>query len=138
MRRLLSTIILVVLTFSLSTLLPVQRSYAFDDNVWWGECSGRYTVGSVDIKYSSGSKLGNLTVFGCSGNGYFFSRVNTSVKTSIYAEITRTSPYFRRLSAQNGSSYSVSTNMVKRLNGGCYTAIGWAGSAPAKTFRFCW
>jgi hypothetical protein len=127
-RKLRATAVIIMFFATLLTLNWNTRVSGFSDGVWWGNCSGRYTV------WSSALAQGRVTVYGCS-NGYYFTNVTSTRNASINARITRTSPYYNN-QLVSGYGYAITTNMVARLNGACYSSWGYAGSGNG--FSFCY
>jgi hypothetical protein len=107
---------------------------AYSDNVWWGNCSGRYIVGSVNIYDRNSAYVGKLTAYGCT-NGYIFAHTQAKYKGKVQSVIYRTNPY-GWLNAINYNGYAATTNMLADRRGSCFTA---SGSVPGggKSFSFC-
>ncbi len=103
------------------------------DGTNFAYCTGRYTIA---VKTWGVAKM---TIFGCS-NGYVFTNVTSSTTYAKGARITRDTPSATRWSDTTGySRYGTQTNMLRYVNGSCYSGQGWSmDSLSGRRISYVW
>lgn len=122
-------LVIAMSVFWVFAVAPAAQA-RFTDGLWWGNCSGRSTLGSVAWGTS------RLTVYRCN-NGYVYSHVSSGRYANKNAQIWRYYPYYTNMIA-TATAYSVTTNMLGLAGGHCYTARGYTAENGARQFSFCW
>lgn len=112
-------------------LSPATASAAFTDHISFTQCTGRFSMGTVQLKG------GRVTAYGCSNKYFYVTTVSTS-RANLVASLDRTKKYPTYTLKAGSQVFQVTTNMLYRLDGACYRVWGSISPGSGNGWTFCW